>query len=58
MIDRRLIFSIVTSAAVIVVGTLCVFYAEVSFTDWTNMNGQDFPIDRCAMEKSLLETRR
>jgi magnesium-transporting ATPase (P-type) len=30
MIDRGLIVNIVTSATVIVVGTLCVFYAEVS----------------------------
>ena len=29
MIDKRLIINIVTSAVVIVVGTLCVFYAEV-----------------------------
>lgn len=29
MIDRKLILSIVTSAVVIVIGTLCVFYAEV-----------------------------
>lgn len=32
MIDRRLIISIVTSATVIVIGTLCVFYAEVGLT--------------------------
>ena len=30
MIDRPLIVHIVLSATVIVVGTLCVFYAEVS----------------------------
>jgi Ca2+-transporting ATPase len=30
MIDRPLIINIVTSATVIVVGTLCVFYAEVN----------------------------
>jgi len=29
MLDRPLIFSIVTSAVVIVIGTLCVFYAEM-----------------------------
>ena len=29
MIDKRLIINMVTSAAVIVIGTLCVFYAEV-----------------------------
>jgi hypothetical protein len=29
MIDRPLIANIVTSATVIVIGTLCVFYAEV-----------------------------
>jgi len=29
MIDRPLIVNIVTSATVIVIGTLCVFYAEV-----------------------------
>ncbi|CAF4165350.1 unnamed protein product [Rotaria socialis] len=29
MIDRRLIINIITSAVVIVVGTLCVFYAEM-----------------------------
>lgn len=29
MIDKRLIINIITSAIVIVVGTLCVFYAEV-----------------------------
>jgi len=29
MINKRLIVNIITSAAVIVVGTLCVFYAEV-----------------------------
>ena len=31
MIDRPLIINIVTSAVVIVIGTLCVFYAEVSW---------------------------
>ncbi len=30
MIDKRLIINMVTSAAVIVIGTLCVFYAEVN----------------------------
>jgi magnesium-transporting ATPase (P-type) len=29
MIDKKLIINMVTSAAVIVIGTLCVFYAEV-----------------------------
>lgn len=29
MIDKRLMVNIVTSAVVIVIGTLCVFYAEV-----------------------------
>jgi len=29
MINKKLIINIVTSAAVIVIGTLCVFYAEV-----------------------------
>ena len=29
MIDKQLIVHIVTSATIIVVGTLCVFYAEV-----------------------------
>ena len=29
MINRSLIINMVTSAAVIVIGTLCVFYAEV-----------------------------
>jgi magnesium-transporting ATPase (P-type) len=29
MINKRLIVNMVTSAAVIVIGTLCVFYAEV-----------------------------
>lgn len=31
MIDKRLIVQILTSAVVIVIGTLCVFYAEVTF---------------------------
>lgn len=29
MINRQLILSIITSASIIVIGTLCVFYAEV-----------------------------
>lgn len=29
MIDTRLMINIITSAVVIVIGTLCVFYAEV-----------------------------
>jgi Ca2+-transporting ATPase len=29
MISKRVIINMVTSAAVIVIGTLCVFYAEV-----------------------------
>jgi hypothetical protein len=29
MIDKRLIMNIIISASVIVIGTLCVFYAEV-----------------------------
>jgi Ca2+-transporting ATPase len=29
MIDKKLIINMVTSATVIVIGTLCVFYAEV-----------------------------
>ncbi len=29
MIDKKLIINLVASAAVIVIGTLCVFYAEV-----------------------------
>lgn len=39
MIDRRLIVHIIISATVIVVGTLCVFYAEVSATPYTNRLG-------------------
>lgn len=33
MINRSLIINMVTSAAVIVIGTLCVFYAEVRRRD-------------------------
>jgi hypothetical protein len=31
MINKKLIINMVTSAAVIVIGTLCVFYAEVFY---------------------------
>lgn len=32
MINRSLIINIITSAVVIVIGTLCVFYAEVYYS--------------------------
>ena len=38
MIDKRLIANIITSATVIVVGTLCVFYAEVGDQSTKNTN--------------------
>jgi ABC-type spermidine/putrescine transport system permease subunit II len=48
MINKSLIINILTSAAVIVIGTLCVFYAEVLRFESKNELRFFF---RCVMEK-------